>query len=46
MTNLEARHADGSWFGSLQEHGYVPKVLHRRAMAGRECGQNAADKAK
>ena len=32
MTNLEARHADGGWFGFLQQHGYVPKVLRTRAM--------------
>ena len=32
MTNLEARHADGRWFGFLQQHGYVPKVLRTHGM--------------
>ena len=32
MANLETRHADGGWFGFLQQHGYVPKVLRTRAM--------------
>ena len=33
MTNLDARRADGGWFGSLQQHGYVPKVLRTHGLA-------------
>ena len=38
MTNLEARHADDGWFGFLQQHGYVAKVLRTHAMAVLERG--------
>ena len=39
MTNLGTRHADGGWFGSVQQHGYVPKVLHTHGMMVSEWAQ-------